>query len=274
MRSAVLVTLAIGLAFGPAPAALAQSVGVMTAFQTLVSRVEGPELGVGAEIFLGDHLVSNETGLGMIVFNDESSAKIGPNASLIIDSFVYDPASRAGSSNLTLNSGLIRLYGGQISKSGDMQVTTPHVVLGARGGILEAFSGPANSLGILRAGQLTCILGDIVKVISNSGFGCWSDGKELKIEEIEPEVFAILDSLDATAGTGVPGDPGGGFDTDVLCASAIAQFLPFCQSSDGGLPGAGGGLPDAPAGGICEPWEEYYCYEGEGGVFCYCAGED
>jgi len=71
----------------------------------------------------------------------------------------------------------------------------------------------------------------------------------------------------------VPGDPGGGFDTDVLCASAIAQFLGVCQSSDGSLPGAGGGLPDAPAGDVCEPWEDYYCYQGEGGLVCYCTGD-
>jgi hypothetical protein len=273
MRSAVIVCVALVVGFGAAPAALAQSVGVMTAFQTLVSREGGPALGVGADIFLGDHLVSNETGLGMIVFDDESSAKIGPNASLIIDSFVYDPDSRSGASNLQLNSGLIRLYGGQLSKSGDMQVTTPHVVLGARGGIMEAFAGPDDSIGILRAGQLTCILGDIIKIITNPGFGCASDGERLTIEEYGEEIFEILDSLDEIAGGGEPGDPGGGFDTDVLCASAVAPFLGACQSADGSLPGAGGGLPDAPAGDICEPWEDYYCYQGEGGLVCYCTGD-
>lgn len=272
MRSAAIVSLALAFGFGAAPVALAQPIGVMTAFQTLVSRENGPALGVGADIFLGDHLVSNETGLGMIVFDDESSAKIGPNASLIIDSFVYDPASRSGRSNLQLNSGLIRLYGGQLSKSGDMQVTTPHVVLGARGGIIEVFTGPDGSIGILRAGQLTCILGDIVKIITNPGFGCSSDGEEMTVAEFGQEIFEILDSLDEIAGGGVPGDPGGGFDTDAICASALGAFLPLCQSSDGGLPGAGGGgLPDAPAGGICGPGGYWDCHGGEG---CSCEYED
>lgn len=241
-------TLAL-MALAPGAPALAQEVGVMTAFQTLITR-EGATLAVGSGIFLGDLLISNETGLGMIVFDDESSAKIGPNASLVIDSFVYDPQSGTGSSNIQLNSGLIRLYGGQISHNGDMTVETPHVVLGARGGIVEVSTGPDGTIAILRAGQLTCILGDKIIVITNPGFGCASDGEEMSVAEFDAELNAILDSLEEIAGAGVPGDPGGGFDTEAICASAVGAMLSFCQGADGGLPGAGGGgLPDGPQGG-------------------------
>ncbi|MEX0627210.1 MAG: hypothetical protein WD230_01115, partial [Cucumibacter sp.] len=133
-------------ALAPGAPVLAQEVGVMTAFQTLITR-EGVTLAVGSGISLGDLLISNETGLGMIVFDDESSAKIGPNASLVIDSFVYDPQSGTGSSNILLNSGLIRLYGGQISHNGDMTVETPHVVLGARGGIIDILTEAFGTFG-------------------------------------------------------------------------------------------------------------------------------
>ena len=60
------------------PAVAAEPVGKMTAFQTVVSRLNGPNIGVGADIFLKDRLRSNATGLGMIVFDDESRRKNWP----------------------------------------------------------------------------------------------------------------------------------------------------------------------------------------------------
>ena len=76
--------------------ALAAAVGTTTAYQTNIVRNNAGTIGVGADIFLGDRLKSNSTGLGMIVFDDESSAKIGPNSNLTIDEFVYNPGSRSG----------------------------------------------------------------------------------------------------------------------------------------------------------------------------------
>ena len=251
----LLPTIAAAAMFGTvalfADAAFAQPIGVMTAFQTDISRAGSGALGVGADIFLGDHLFSNETGLGMIVFDDESSAKIGPNAELVIDTFVYDPASGNGNSSIQLNSGLIRLYGGQISKDGGMQIQTPHVVLGVRGGIAEAFTEGDTSIAILRAGILICIHGDTVKVISNPGFGCMWDGIEFSVSEFPLDLFEILDSLDEVAGNNTPGPLGGGLDTDAICASVLGPALGFCQSADGGLPGGGpgNGPSDTPQGG-------------------------
>ena len=267
MRFKILAAAAALALAGPAVAQSTDPVGVMTAFQTLVSRA-GVTLAVGSGVFLGDTLVSNETGLGMIVFDDESSAKIGPNASLIIDSFVYDPSTGNGSSNITLNSGLVRLYGGQLSHDGNMQVTTPHVVLGMRGGIVEISTGPDGTVAILRAGQLTCIVGNKIIVISNPGFGCASDGEELTTQEFDAELYAILDSLDEIAGGGVPGSPGGGFDTQAICGTSVGAMLTFCQGADGGQPGGGQSLPDNPMaeGNSCGYCMVEYC-EGD---YCWC----
>ncbi len=215
---------------------MAQQVGKMTAFQTVISRSNGPKLGIGAGIFLNDRLKSNATGLGMIVFDDESSAKIGPNASLVIDEFVYNPATKRGRSTIRANRGLIRLYGGQISKRGRMNVRTPHMVLGVRGGIVEVSIKKGLSEGILRAGQMTCKLGGRKKIVTKPGFSCISNGSQLQVGPGGRNKFAILDSTDRIAGTGIPGRRGSGIEADIACASKAARRLKRCGSRDGSLP--------------------------------------
>lgn len=224
-------------AVGTAPVA-AEPIGKMTAFQTVIYRLNGPQLGVGADIFLRDRLKSNATGLGMIVFNDESSAKIGPNASLVIDEFVYDPSSRRGTSTIRADSGLTRFYGGQISKRGRMNVRTPHMILGVRGGIVEVSVKRDISEGILRAGQMTCKLNGRRKIVTKPGFSCISNGSELQVGPGGRNRFAVLDSTDRIAGTDIAGQRGTGLDAEIGCASRAGQRLKRCASRDGSIPRA------------------------------------
>ena len=250
----------LGLASAVCPAA-AQAVGEMTAFQTVVERLNGAGLGVGAPIYLNDRLRSNATGLGMIVFDDESSAKIGPNASLTIDDFVYDPASRRGASTIGANGGLARFYGGQISKRGRMNVRTPHMVLAIRGGIVEVAVAGGGSEAILRAGQMTCILGAMRRIVTKPGFACSSDGERISVGKGNGDRFAILDSTDRIAGTGLPGRSGRLPAINRGCASSAGTALARCASADGMLPRADPrhdpwseprrepDIPDLPTGG-------------------------
>ncbi|MFN0263776.1 FecR domain-containing protein [Tepidamorphus sp. 3E244] len=237
------------------PSALAAPVGTTTAYQTNIVRNNAGTLGVGAPVYLGDNLNSNQTGLGMIVFEDESSAKIGPNSSLTIDEFVYSPGSRQGQIGISLDSGLARFYGGKISKGGTMQVTTPHMVLGARGGIIEIVVIGSTTIAILRAGRMVCEVNGKRQVVTNPGYGCTAENGQLNVGYGGLDPFPILDSLDEIAGTGVPGSPGGGIDVSTFCASDIGNTVSACKSVDGGLPGytiefpdQGGSNPPADSG--------------------------
>lgn len=241
-------------AVSASPLFAAEPVGRMTAFQTVVKRLNGPALGVGADIFLKDRLRSNATGLGMIVFDDESSAKIGPNASLTIDEFVYDPATRRGTSTIRADSGLTRFYGGQISKRGRMNVRTPHMVLGVRGGIVEVLvaNKEGYSESILRAGQMICRKGRFKRIVTKPGKSCYSDGSKLVVGPSGLNKFAILDSTDRIAGTGTPGRQGSGIDGGIACGSNAGLRLKRCASQDGSIPRADPkrppDIPDEPLG--------------------------
>lgn len=223
-------------------ATFAEPVGKMTAVQTQVRKAGVGVIGVGTDISLGDRLRSNATGLGLIVFKDESSVKLGPNSNLTIDDFVYSPGG-SGNFGISMDRGVSRFFGGQISKKGQMQITTPHVILGVRGGIVDLevigrLSTAILSTAILRAGKLTCRLGDIVRVINNPGFGCISDGRSLDVMKIR-SALSILDSPARAAGTNQPGDTGSGLEVDAGCASSGAYLTPACQSMYGQMPTPG-----------------------------------
>lgn len=167
-------------AFVGATAALparAETVGKLTAVQTDISR-SGKSLAAGSGIVLGDTLVSDATGLGMIVFNDQSSARVGPNSQLTIDEFVYSGGS--GSATVRMDRGVSRFFGGRISKKGSLSVRTPHVVLAVRGGIIDVESNASGTSATLRAGKLVCRTASGAQVIiTKPGFSCLADGRKL-----------------------------------------------------------------------------------------------
>ena len=222
--------------------AFAETVGKMTAVQTEVSKAGAGVIGIGAPIAMGDQLRSNATGLGMIVFRDESSAKLGPNSRLTIDEFVYSPGS-AGSLGISMDRGVSRFYGGQVSKKGEMKISTPHVILGVRGGITDINVEAGQSTAILRAGKLTCTVNGVTRVITKPGFACISDGSSLDVSKTNNS-FEVLDSTARIAGTGQPGARGPGLGVDTGCASAGSFTSSSCTSNNGQLPVPGGNIPE------------------------------
>jgi hypothetical protein len=250
--------------------AQAEVVGSMTALQTNISGTNGRALSVGSKISMGDRLKSNKTGLGMIVFNDESSAKIGPNSQLTIDDFVYQPGRSRGKIAIKMKSGLVRFYGGQISKAGKMQITTPHIVLGVRGGILDTVVEKGMTRAILRAGRMFCSVNGQKRVVTKPGFACLSDGTSLRVQKALLEDLDLLDSQDRAAGDGVPGRLGRGLNARASCIAGSSDGSSRCKSENGSLPGIDGKPrrtrdPIIPLGSdgpvsVCLPSDPYYPY--------------
>lgn len=263
MRETVRLILAGALslpaAFGVSAAA-AQEVGTMTMEQSMVTRA-GSRVTEGTGIALGDQLAANATGAGIIVFEDESTARMGPNAVLTIDEFVYDPGRRSGSIQLRQTNGLTRIYGGQISKRGRSEVRTPHIVLVVRGGIVDVSVDGEETITTLRGGIMKCEVGDQSRTVTNPGMSCLSDGEDLTITRNTQGNGNLV----PPAGQGT-GNPGGGTYDEAHCASSNASDA--CKSENGGLPRPGTNtqgndpLGGGPSGGGLECYsyyEEDYC---------------
>ena len=122
----------------------------------VASVVEGQPLGkppqqnervlhVGIDMDADERVTTNAEDRAHLVFNDGSSVTIGPNSQVVIDKYVFDPATRKGDMSLTVTKGVLRFVGGAISKTSEVKVTTPSATLGIRGGIFQVAVSPTGA---------------------------------------------------------------------------------------------------------------------------------
>src|SRR6516225_11281930 len=140
-----LATAVAAAAPGLAPA-LAQQIGTATAVNP---STEGTPPGgstttltVGARVPHKERIHTSSTGSVQLLFLDKSTLSIAPNTSLVIDEFVYDPASNSDHMLTKLTQGTLQYIGGQLSHQGAVTVETPAAVIGIRGGIGIFSQGP------------------------------------------------------------------------------------------------------------------------------------
>lgn len=95
-------------------------------------------------ISLGDPVVRDQRietgpeGLVQILLADGTSFTVGPNSSIVIDSFVYDPEKQTASLAATMTKGALRFIGGKASKAGgDVKIDTPIGTAGIRGAVVD-----------------------------------------------------------------------------------------------------------------------------------------
>ncbi len=124
--------------FGYAQSAVGM-IGVAAAVKGAVELTRegavGKVVGSGESIFLKDEIKTDEKGSLQILLLDETTFTIGSNSILVIDKFVYDPATDAGQVNARVVKGTFRFISGKIAhkKPDDMQVALPAGTIGIRG---------------------------------------------------------------------------------------------------------------------------------------------
>lgn len=135
--------LAVALAIAAVPTTtkqvMAQQVGTATAVnpssEGLAPGGTTTTLTVGARVLHKERIHTSPTGSVQLLFLDKSTLNIAPNTSLVIDEFVYDPASNSGHMLTKLTEGTLQYIGGQLSHQGAVTITTPAATIGIRGGI-------------------------------------------------------------------------------------------------------------------------------------------
>ena len=154
------------------------------------SRVVGQTLGSGDKIFLGDNIETGPDSGMQIMLLDETIFTIGPSAGMVIDEFVYDPATSTGQVTASIVKGAFRFVSGRVAKDRpqNMSVRTPVGTIGIRGtsaagrvdppdsdgnvgaSIVLLGPGPENNANE-RAGRITVSNGGTSVEITRSGFG-------------------------------------------------------------------------------------------------------
>jgi FecR protein len=208
-----LAVAAIAAALAIVPA-LAQQVGTATAVNPS-SEGTPPggtttKLTIGARVLHKERIHTSPTGSLQLLFLDKSTLSIAPNTNLVIDEFVYDPASNSGHMLTKLTQGTLQYIGGQLSHQGAVTIDTPAATIGIRGGIGTFSYGPNGAQAINLngvqtiqngAGTITIITG----FMSNITNWNTAPGQPFRIPpELINYHINILSSVNSQTGSGPP----------------------------------------------------------------------
>ncbi|MBI5239190.1 MAG: FecR domain-containing protein [Elusimicrobia bacterium] len=139
-----------------APAAGLTRIGAAAAVKGAVKaqapgQAVGRVLGSGKPVFLNDHVTTDAAGRLQVLLLDETVFTIGPNSDMMLDEFVYDPATSAGKVTAQVTKGVFRFVTGKVARKdpGSMKVKLPVGTIGIRGTIAGGQASPGGSTVIL-----------------------------------------------------------------------------------------------------------------------------
>lgn len=95
-------------------------------------------LAIGDNIFMRDQIGVSARSLAQLLLLDETAFTIGPNSEVVIDEFVYDPATGRGRLAASALKGTFRFVSGKIGALSpeNISIRTPSAVIGVRGTML------------------------------------------------------------------------------------------------------------------------------------------
>ena len=118
------------------------------------------DLETGLEVFFNEKVTTNASGRAQLLFRDGTSLTIGAGSEMVIDKFVFDPASGTGEMAINITKGVFRLVGGKISKKTPVRFNTPTATVAVRGAVVD-LAVQANG-----ATAAYLVFGDVLKVTS------------------------------------------------------------------------------------------------------------
>jgi hypothetical protein len=122
----------------PAAAALTADAGTIKTVrgQATIERAgKTVEAQVGDPVFQGDRVRVRGDGSIGVSLRDETLISLGPNSSLVIDAYAYNPTTREGEVETSILKGTLRYVTGLIGRLNPaaIKVKTPTATVGIRG---------------------------------------------------------------------------------------------------------------------------------------------
>jgi hypothetical protein len=108
---------------------------------------------VGADVFIGDRIVTDSRGLVQILFDDKTKLVVGPRSALLIDDYLLREDGSAGKFAVTTLSGTFRFITGNSNKK-NYVITTPTGQIGVRGTAFDLYVTNAVTYGLRLAGTM------------------------------------------------------------------------------------------------------------------------
>ncbi|MFA6004368.1 MAG: FecR family protein [Elusimicrobiota bacterium] len=142
MKSLAILLLAAAAASAQVPSAGLTRIGAAAAVRGAVkAQAQGAAVGrvleSGKPVYLNDHVTTDASGRLQILLVDQTAFTIGPNSDMVLDEFVYDPATDAGKVTANVTKGVFRFVTGKVARQdpANMKVKLPVGTIGIRGTI-------------------------------------------------------------------------------------------------------------------------------------------
>lgn len=235
-----------------APQASAETIGAVSAVNSDVDgtppQIETRKLVLSDGVFLEERIDSSPIGSGQFLFLDQTSLTIAPNSSLVLDRYVYDPASRTGEIALSMSRGVLRFVGGRITKTAEAAITAPTATIGIRGGMAIIQLEDDGSMRVMHiAGEYTRVTtreGTSVTISRNNGVVIVSSSGEISYAGVADPAF-VAEVSRALIGRGDAGERREPEDPDVAGSgvpdvNSEARGAPFARPISTSGEGEGG----------------------------------
>ncbi|HEY0920795.1 FecR family protein [Devosia sp.] len=152
MFTGVLLLAALAAAGAPALAGSGKALGVDPAAEA--QRASGVQrLVVGADVFIGDRVVTGPSGQVQILFDDSTELVVGPGSALLIEDYLLRQDGSAGRLALTALAGTFRFVTGSAPKD-RYTIKTPTATIGVRGTAFDLFVTEQWSFALVHEGAI------------------------------------------------------------------------------------------------------------------------
>ncbi|MDD5225766.1 MAG: FecR domain-containing protein [Candidatus Omnitrophica bacterium] len=230
----------------PAVPPALERVGVVAATQGKVKLSMPGEAGHIAEsgeaVFISQEVATDAKGHLQILLLDETVFTIGPNSSITIDKFVYDPKSHDGEIRASIAKGIFRYVSGKIAakKSSSVSMKLPTATIGFRGTIVGG-SVEGNGQG------LVALLGPGDNNDANAPIGSFTvEGQNGEQQDVNRTGFGVE--------VGANGGLSGVFQLSDEQVNNLTSGLALSgDSGQAGGSGSQGSGTGSPAGGTSDP---------------------
>ena len=98
------------------------------------------------DVYHNELIETEEESATKLVFLDETSLTLGPDSTVVLDSFIYDPDPSQASFVMTATKGIFRFASGKLPKNA-YRLHTPAATIGIRGTVLAFSIDPADGEG-------------------------------------------------------------------------------------------------------------------------------
>ena len=156
------------------------------------------DLETGLEVFFSENIKTDFDGRAQLLFLDGTTLTIGAGSEMVIDEYIYDPASGTGEMAVSLSKGVFRLVGGKISKKKAIKFSTPAATIAVRGGIATFAVQPTSSGASatdVSALQATLFYGNLSVTSGGTTVSTFQPGRFIEVpsQNAQPKPAKIVD---------------------------------------------------------------------------------